>query len=350
MGIRSLLRNAFGRPKEPGSGTPALPQQGTAATASAPAAYAALSVPAQPTGDRIPDPGTLPPVPPSPIPPGPEPVPEPEPAPPMPGPHPVPEPEPAPRPEPEPSPAGPERAAPEKTGPEKTGLEKVRRTAPGLVGLYRKAGDALREEGLTGRRAAVHLVLDRSGSMRGHYRDGSVQHLAERVLALSAHLDDDATVPLVFFSTEVDGVSELGLDRHRGLIQELHGSYGHMGRTNYHLAMRAVMEHHSASAAGVPALVVFQTDGGPSSRAEAEKALRESAGLPVFWQFVGFGEPAGRGFEFLRGLEDWPAVDNAGFFPAGRDPRALREEELYRGLTAGFAAWLTRARAAGTVR
>ncbi|GAA0422600.1 VWA domain-containing protein [Streptomyces luteireticuli] len=345
MGIRSLLRSAFGLDKEPGSGAPALPQQGTASPGPAPAAPAAPSVPAQPTGDRIPDPGTLPPVPPSPLPPGPEPVPEPEPAPPMPAPHPVPEPEPAPRPEPEPSPS---RDGLQRTGPERTGLDRVRRTAPGLVGLYKKAGDALGEQGLTGRRAAVHLVLDRSGSMRGHYRDGSVQHLAERVLALSAHLDDDGTVPLVFFSTEVDGVSELGLDRYRGRVAELHGSYGHMGRTNYHLAMRAVMENRAAS--GAPALVVFQTDGGPSSRAEAERALRESAGLPVFWQFVGFGEPAGRGFEFLRGLEEWPAVDNAGFFPAGRDPRALREEELYRGLTAGFAAWLTRARAAGTVR
>ncbi|KNB49559.1 hypothetical protein AC230_28205 [Streptomyces caatingaensis] len=229
-------------------------------------------------------------------------------------------------------------------------MDTVLRTAPGLAGLYRKAGDALRAQGLAGRRAAVHLVLDRSGSMRGHYRDGSVQHLAERVLALSAHLDDDGTVPVVFFSTEVDGVCELGLDRYRGRVQELHGSYGHMGRTNYHLAMRAVLDQHRASGADVPALVVFQTDGGPSSRAEAEKALRESAGLPVFWQFVGFGEPAGRGFEFLRGLEDWPAVDNTGFFPAGRDPRALRDEELYRGLTEGFAAWLDRARAAGTVR
>lgn len=31
----------------------------------------------------------------------------------------------------------------------------------------------------------------------------TMQHLAEQVLLLSAHLDDDGTVPVVFFSTDV---------------------------------------------------------------------------------------------------------------------------------------------------
>ncbi|MFD4210755.1 VWA domain-containing protein, partial [Micromonospora tulbaghiae] len=113
-------------------------------------------------------------------------------------------------------------------------LEKVRRTAPGLVSLYKSAGVSLEKHGLNGRRAAVYLVLDYSGSMRDYYKDGTVQALADRVLGLSAHLDDDGRVPVVFFSTDVDGHAEIGLDRHHGMIDKIVANLGHMGRTNYH--------------------------------------------------------------------------------------------------------------------
>ncbi|MGK5641262.1 hypothetical protein ACSNOK_23540, partial [Streptomyces sp. URMC 126] len=99
MGIRSLLRNAFGRSRTGGDGRPGLPQQSTAsapttdqgreqATAAAPAAMASVpgaatesgtpearkaptapktpkvpevpvAVPAQAVTDRVPDPGPL---------------------------------------------------------------------------------------------------------------------------------------------------------------------------------------------------------------------------------------------------------------------------------------------------
>lgn len=75
-------------------------------------------------------------------------------------------------------------------------LEKVSGRAPGLVSLYKTAAVSLAKHQVGGRRAAVYLVLDRSGSMRPYYRDGSVQHLAEQVLALAANLDDDGVVPV----------------------------------------------------------------------------------------------------------------------------------------------------------
>ncbi|MFH8611135.1 VWA domain-containing protein [Streptomyces sp. NPDC018029] len=236
-------------------------------------------------------------------------------------------------------------------------LRKVEDSAPALVSLYKSAGVSLRKHGLDGARAAVYLVVDYSGSMRPYYKDGSVQALADRVLGLSAHLDDDGVVPTVFFSTDVDAVTDIALDNHRGRVDEIVAGLGHMGKTSYHLAMDAVIDHYvdsCAAGATAPALVVFQTDGGPINKLAAERYLCKAAKLPLFWQFIGFGDPASKQFDYLRKLDELavPArrpVDNAGFFHAGEDPLAVPDDVLYDRLVGEFPAWLAAARARGIV-
>lgn len=230
-------------------------------------------------------------------------------------------------------------------------LTKVIEQAPDLVSLYKAAGSSVRAHGLEGARAAVYLVLDRSGSMRPYYRDGTMQHLAEQVLSLSAHLDDDGIVPVVFFSTDIDGSTDLALGRHRGRINKLHENLGHMGRTNYHWAMDEVIDHYMASGSDAPALVVFQTDGGPTSKSAAERYLCKAARMPLFWQFIGFGDPDDNEFAFLRKLDTLavPAhrvVDNASFFHAGRTPQTVDDTQLFDQLLQEFPQWLTAARTA----
>ncbi|MFD9967838.1 vWA domain-containing protein [Streptomyces sp. NPDC059011] len=234
-------------------------------------------------------------------------------------------------------------------------LRKIEETAPALVSLYKSAAVSLAKHGLSDRRAAVYLVLDHSGSMRPYYGDGSVQALADRVLGLSANLDDDGRVPVVVFSTDIDAETDIELADHEGRIDRIVAGLGHMGRTNYHLAMDAVIDHYLDSGATEPAFVVFQTDGGPSNRAAAERYVCKAAKLPMFWQFIGFGDPGSRQFEFLRRLDDLavPAkrpVDNAGFFHAGQDPRKVPDAELYDRLLSEFPLWLANARELGIVR
>ncbi|MFC8507126.1 VWA domain-containing protein [Streptomyces sp. NPDC057411] len=233
-------------------------------------------------------------------------------------------------------------------------LRKIEETAPALVSLYKTAGDSLRRHGIDGQRVAVYLVVDYSGSMKPYYADGSVQALAERVLGLSAQLDDDGRVPVVFFSTDIDCETDIELAGHQGRIDRIVAGLGHMGKTSYHLAMDAVIDHYLDSGSTAPALVVFQTDGGPINKLAAERYVCKSARLPLFWQFVGFGDPGSRQFDFLRRLDelDVPGkrpIDNAGFFHAGKDPRRIPDEELYDRLVAEFPAWLAAARSQGIV-
>ncbi|RXS79026.1 VWA domain-containing protein [Streptomyces sp. TM32] len=346
--VSDLVSQAFDTP------APAAPTQPTADTAAptaeaeaAVAAEAAAATTAEAAADAEPEPvaAAAEPEPAAAAVAEPEPEPEPEPA-------ATAEAAPAPAPEPEAQPAPEATPAPVAAAAAET---KAPATPQALDSLIKSAAAVLDKHGLATQRAVVYLVLDRSGSMRNYYKDGTVQNLAEQALGLSARLDDAATVPVVFFSTDIDGTADLDLTHYEGRIAELHAGLGHMGRTNYHWAINAVVDHYKKSGSTAPAFVIFQTDGAPTSKPAAEKALCEAAGLPIFWQFLGFGDPDAKGFDFLRKLDDLTVperrvVDNAGFFHAGRDPRGLSHDELYQQLMVEFPEWLAEARGAGILK
>jgi hypothetical protein len=245
-------------------------------------------------------------------------------------------------------------------------LEKLQAEAPGLVSFAKAAAVSLDKHVLSGQRAAVYLVLDHSGSMQRYYTDGSVQHLAEQALGLSVNLDDDGTVPLIYFADAASAPIDIDLTAYTGIINRTHLKTP-WGYTDYAAAIDTVCALHETTfvhSDRVPGFVIFQTDGQPFKRAggaraarqAAERALKDASHAPLFFSFVGFGDPSDSEFDFLRKLDTLRVgfggrkVDNAAFFAAGALPQFLPDATLYDNLIREFGDWLTAARNAKILR
>ena len=230
-----------------------------------------------------------------------------------------------------------------------------------VVSLVKEAGEQVAAAGLGEQKAKVALLMDYSGSMRSAYKEGVVQAIAERALALAAQFDDDQAIDVFFFGTQAWYAGEITLEDYAGAIDRLTAGR-HMGTTNYAAAMRLVREHyrgggrrglfgrrkHADAAVEFPAYVMFFTDGHPDSEAEAKRELREASAEGIFWQFVGIGDER---FTFLEKLDDLDGrvIDNANFF-AVRSSDRMPDTVLFAKLLTEFPGWLPQARQHGLIR
>ncbi len=202
---------------------------------------------------------------------------------------------------------------------------------------------------LTSVQARVGLVLDITGSMRTMYKNGTVQKVVERILAVASQFDDDGMLDVWVYDHEFSRlapVTEKDFNDYvnREILQneDVHK----FGRNDEPLVMRDVMEKYLLKEPSeLPAFVVFINDGG--CKKTIKPLIVSSSDKPIFWQFVGIGNG---NFDFLKKLDEMDGrfVDNANFFQV-EDIENVSEEELYDALLNELPEWLKEAKEKGVL-
>lgn len=213
--------------------------------------------------------------------------------------------------------------------------------------LKKTAGVILEKKKLTNVVARVGLILDISGSMRTLYKNGTVQKVVERILAVANQFDDDGALDVWVYDNEFSRLKSVTERDFVNYVDEyiLSNDLIHkFGRNDEPPVMEDVINKYTVEQPEkVPTFIVFINDGG--CKRTIKKPIVESSNKPIFWQFVGIGDS---NFEVLEKLDTLEGrfVDNANFFHI-KDIEKISDEELYNNLLNEFPEWLQEAKSKG---
>ena len=206
------------------------------------------------------------------------------------------------------------------------------------------ASIVLEKKKLTGVVAKVGIVLDITGSMRKLYREGVVQEVVERVLAVASQFDDDGSLDVWVYDNEFSRLPAVTEKDFIGYVEKYiltNETVHKFGRNDEPKVMEdVILKYTKEEPSDEPVFLVFINDGG--CKPGIKKVIVESSNQPIFWQFVGIGNS---NFDVLRKLDTLEGrfVDNANFFHL-HDLEKVSDEDLYNQLLEEFPMWLKEAK------
>lgn len=238
---------------------------------------------------------------------------------------------------------------------------------------------SLKKSGLDSHKAKVALCMDISGSMSSMFRNGTVVNIVKKALAQAVLFDDDGNIDLFYFGEYASYVGEVGSNEISSLCEEIPMT-DLQGYTYYDKGIECIVNHYADDKSGLPVFVIFITDGSPSDKYAAEKAIVKASSKPIFFQFVGVGSgdyfpneapqetkkssflgslfSSGKSnandvpseFEFLSKLDTLKgrSVDNAGFFAVG-NPATFDSQKLYDLLLGEYPSWVREVKTKGWI-
>lgn len=204
--------------------------------------------------------------------------------------------------------------------------------------------------------ARCGLAIDLSGSMEGNFRNGNVQNIVFRLLAIANVFDDNSEMDMWGFNTSVVQLEGATPDNFETYVQKEILDAGHFGGgTAYAPCLKAISEFYypendssskkSSAKTGFfgklfgksettevmtqakpdPAFVMFLTDGLSDSTdiMRVNKILTEAQSKDIYWVLVGVG--TSESFSNLKRLAD--AYPNVGF--VSFESLEIDDEELY---------------------
>ncbi|WP_232016532.1 vWA domain-containing protein [Paenibacillus baekrokdamisoli] len=188
--------------------------------------------------------------------------------------------------------------------------------------------------------ARVGIVLDITGSMQTLYKNGTVQEVVERILAVACKFDDNGSLDVWVYDNEfsrLPAVTERDIDQYVSNHILNNKSIHKFGRNNEPPVMEDVIRKYTVEEESeIPVFIIFINDGGVVK--PIKKVIIEASIQPIFWQFVGIGESD---FEVLKHLDtmEGRVVDNANFIHLN-DIAAVSDESLYDQLLNEFPQWI----------
>ncbi|WP_066392979.1 vWA domain-containing protein [Neobacillus mesonae] len=208
----------------------------------------------------------------------------------------------------------------------------------------------LEKKSLNKVRARVGLVLDITGSMRSLYKNGTVQKVVERILAIASQFDDDGQLDVWVYDNEFSRLKPVTERDFEGYVNRiiLEDDLVHkFGRNDEPPVMKDVLKKYlEEEQSDDPAYIVFINDGG--CKKTIKPIIESSAKYPVFWQFVGIGDG---NFDFLKTLDTMEGriVDNANFLHIAEIDK-ISDSQLYDSLLNEFPSWIREAREKGILK
>lgn len=210
--------------------------------------------------------------------------------------------------------------------------------------LKKNVGVILEKKNLNNVVARVGLVLDISGSMRKLYKNGTVQKVVERILAVASQFDDDGQLDVWVYDNEFTRLKPVTEMEFENYVEDYilnNGLIHKFGRNDEPPVMVDVINKYTIEdPSHHPTFIVFINDGG--CKKTIKKPVIESSNKPIFWQFVGIGDS---NFEVLEKLDEMEGrfIDNANFFHI-QDIETISDEQLYNNLLNEFPSWLNEAK------
>lgn len=202
----------------------------------------------------------------------------------------------------------------------------------------------------------VACALDISGSMDHNFRSGKVTELVDRLLPVSANMDDNGEIDMWLFNTSSKEAPAATPANYGDYVGSAVKASVCNGGTNYAPVIKDIHHHYfgveekkgffgfgskskPVTDSNTPSLVFFITDGANGDVSEAARLMESIKDEPVYWMMVGLGHER---FTFLREMAD--KYDNVGFITF--NSLDMSDETMYDAIINGeLAEWINNQKA-----
>lgn len=199
--------------------------------------------------------------------------------------------------------------------------------------------------------AQVGVAFDISGSMQSLYGNGTVQDVAERILAIACRFDDNQNLDAWTFTGGCDTLESITLENYATFVKKEileNGNVSKWGSTSYSPVMQSILNEYfptsvvktvknklfglfsdttsetvSTPKTTDPSYVIVITDGENDDVAKTISLIESTADKNIYWQFVGIGSTK---FAFLEKIAG--RYSNVGFV-AVADLSTTSDDDLY---------------------